>query len=1037
MRKKYKLKGTTPVKEVALTRKIYTGLAVLAVVLAAFPIPAGAGQTGSIKGRITDQNGAPLDGAYLYLASPAKPGISNFMTSKTGRFSFFLLPPGSYQITVERPGYKTVVVKGAVVFGGSTVSIDIRMEPSEIEGEIVEREAGSAVDRESPRNAVFLDRDVVTRVPAPRDFRILLSLVPGLIFENEQTGFRASAHGAPVTANAFMLGGVDVTDPVFKDSLSRINVDLIDQVVVETAALPVDAAPAQGAYIQVIHQSGGNSSHGSLDYTYAGSGLAKQLWSAEEIAEMGRNPLLSPESRYDYSLTSGGPVLRDISWYFSNIRYRTASGPTPFERWKDPFEVWHPRFYFYDKDLSALFKLSANVGNAYKGFAEFGFSRISQSALKEELAWNRTGSATRILDGARLFTAQAGFTYHAGQENVIDLSLGHVSSHHPVLLSPSGLDKPQIQDLATGYAWGSGSLNEREKIKRTRVGATLAHLEDRFLGLPHDLIVGGDYETMTSLTSVWKADNLIYNFLDGSPYTFGQAVSPASGDLVGFGLIGFWIAPKDEEALSVQRDVKRLGIFARDTIKIGRLSLSLGLRFDRSDARFVAVTKGPSGNEESTAIGDSLIRPVTGRNPYGLISLDGWEKAIVWNSLSPRLGLSWDLFGSGRTVFKGSFSRMPEYLGLGYSRDFAPLDPLRSHDFYWYDENGNGVVDAGDSYLLFPDDYRVYKPEFYRQAIDPDLDAPVIEEWTAGLEQEIFRDFTLSFRYVSRTHKNLVGNALYDPSTEVAWSRLADSPEGWWVPFTTVVPGADGYPDVPVTVHYRSATAPFFFERIENIPELEAKYRGFELSFRKRMSRNWQLLGSMVWSRSNGTTGLASPWSAGNTAAFISPNSFVNHTEAARLAQDRPFSLRLMGTVRFKWDIFLSLAVRAQSGAGWARSVTIIPPESWALDLQADRTPVTVLLEEPGTRRYPAWKNADLRLEKEFRTNGRTRFAVSMDVLNVLGEKYRIHDLNDGGTWSPAGEGAGPGERILSGTYNTFLPLWGTRAVRFNLSLRF
>jgi hypothetical protein len=76
-------------------------------------------------------------------------------------------------------------------------------------------------------------------------------------------------------------------------------------------------------------------------------------------------------------------------------------------------------------------------------------------------------------------------------------------------------------------------------------------------------------------------------------------------------------------------------------------------------------------------------------------------------------------------------------------------------------------------------------------------------------------------------------------------------------------------------------------------------------------------------------------------------------------------------------------------------------------------------------------------LEKEFKTADRTMFSASVDVFNVLGDKYRTLDLNDGGTWAPDGEGTGTGTRVLSGTYGTYLPLWGTRVIRLNINLKF
>ncbi|OGD16566.1 MAG: hypothetical protein A2V76_05715 [Candidatus Aminicenantes bacterium RBG_16_63_14] len=997
-----------------------------------------AGPKGAIKGKVVDDKGAPLSGAYLYVTSPASLGITNYITSKTGRYGIVGLEPGTFKIVVEAPGFKTVSVDDVALSAGATATVNFKMEPTDIEEEPMTGRPGPTLDRDSSRAAVILDRELITRLPLHRDFTAVLGLVPGLVFEADTPGMRASFNGAPVTANLLVLDGVIATHPVDARAMGRINVDVIDEVVVETAGHAAEAGPAQGAYVNIVHRPGSGSPQGSLSYSASGRGLVDSLWTAGEIAEMDGAAAPALKREHDLSLTYGGPVLEDMAWLFANVRYKTQGSRAPFRYWTDPLGVRHFVYDYAERDFAGLFKLSMNVLDKFKGVLEFGFSGLREPVYEADIDRLRPESSTRELSGEGVMLGRGGFSYIVNQSTFLDLSVGYTKYKQPLILNEMASAKPQYHDVITGYSWGSGSLNDREVASRMSAKGTITRLLDKFLGMPHELVAGGEYETMYSTSSVWKADNLIHNYTAGSPYTFGNVISPFSGNDVGCGLIGFYIAPQGEGNMTVRRELKRLGAFAQDTMRIGgRISLSGGLRFDRSEARFPAVIKGASGNSVSVDLGNTLIDPLMGYNPYSTVSLGAWEKAIIWNSLSPRAGLSFDVLGNGRTLLKGSWARLPEYLGLGYSQDLAQVDPLASHDFFWFDEDTNGLVGTSDMFIPLPYDFRVYKSEYFRQAVDPDLKAPVIEEWTAGLEQEILRDFTLSVRYISRHHTNIIGHVLYDPSTQVPWWRLEDAPTGWWVPFSTVVPGTGGYADVPVTVYLRSSTAPNFFERIENVPDLDAKYRSLEFSFRKRMSRNWQLFGSFTWSRSTGTAGVASRWSAGNSPVLLNPNAFINIAATNRLLQDRPLVARLAGTVRFRWDIYLSFLFKAQSGAPWARTVTVIPPSDWAAANGADMAPVTVYLEGPGARRFGSWKNLDVRLEKEFAKAGRSLFAVSVDVFNLLGDKYRTLDLNDGGTWSPDGEGAGTGTRVLSGTYGKYWPLWGTRVVRLNLSLKF
>ena len=554
------------------------------------------------------------------------------------------------------------------------------------------------------------------------------------------------------------------------------------------------------------------------------------------------------------------------------------------------------------------------------------------------------------------------------------------------------------------------------------------------------ILLGGDYRNESTASSVWKTNDLVMTYLNGSPYLYGEAVSPVSGETVGKGLVGFSIAPRDEGAWMVKRELRQLGVYLQDTMNIaGRVSLSFGLRFDHSSTRFPTASKGQAGNTVALLLGSSLIQPDYGFNPYNLLGFGQWDGVIVWNSLYPRAGLSFDLLGTGQTVVKASYAVVPQNLGLGYQQalDILPFNLV--HNFIWYDENGDGLVDAPDvdSYTLVPYNFDLYRGDFYKSRVSPGLEPPKLAEWTAGFESEVARNFTLSVRWVQRTWQNVIGDVLYDPETGQTWYDARNSPEGWWVPFTTTVPGIDEYGPTPVTVYFRSTTAPEPFGQLRNVPELERRFRGLEFTLAKRMAHNWQLFASLVLGRSTGPAGLTLPWAAGMAASPLTPNSFVNLEEGSRTRLDRPFMLNLAGTVRFKWDIYLSAYLRASSGAPWARTVTIVPPESWVAENQTDPTPVTVYLESPGSRREKYRKNLDLRLEKEFVKAGRTRFSLYLDVFNVLGDKYRTLDLNDGGLWEPVEEGSVAGERILSSTYGTYTSALGVRVFAFSLSLHF
>jgi hypothetical protein len=60
-------------------------------------------QTATLKGLITDTEGFPLPGAFIYVDSPSMLDIKTYVTSETGRIKFHNLPPCTYKITVKMP----------------------------------------------------------------------------------------------------------------------------------------------------------------------------------------------------------------------------------------------------------------------------------------------------------------------------------------------------------------------------------------------------------------------------------------------------------------------------------------------------------------------------------------------------------------------------------------------------------------------------------------------------------------------------------------------------------------------------------------------------------------------------------------------------------------------------------------------------------------------------------------------------------------------------------------------------------------------
>src|SRR5262245_47821677 len=64
--------------------------------------------TGTIRGQITDQQGLPLPGATVTVISSNLQGVRATTSSDHGDYVLTLLPPGTYDVTFEMPGFETI-----------------------------------------------------------------------------------------------------------------------------------------------------------------------------------------------------------------------------------------------------------------------------------------------------------------------------------------------------------------------------------------------------------------------------------------------------------------------------------------------------------------------------------------------------------------------------------------------------------------------------------------------------------------------------------------------------------------------------------------------------------------------------------------------------------------------------------------------------------------------------------------------------------------------------------------------------------------
>lgn len=1014
-------------------------------------------QTGSIKGTVTDDEGIPLPGVTVTASSPAMMGTKSYVTAETGVFRFPALPPGHYSITAELPGFKTLKREEIIVRVGKVITINFAMEMTTIEEEVTVVAASPVVDMQQSKIAVIMDKELLKNIPMARDLYDIVNAAPGAISEEQSYRRTSSIHGATVRSNVYAFDGVTMNDPVVMYPLTNINFDVMDEVEMVMGAHPASTGYCDGAYINVVTRSGGNEFSGGATFYFTNESFAQHLWPEEQVQALDISKPAVDKTWIDGSLTFGGPIVKDKLWFFSNVRYIKMEKTTTFKEFTDILGRSHGAYDWSHNEVMGFFKLTSQLTSNLKFAGMFNYV-MRNRPMYEEPGTYTTYIATRMWDHEKDYTGTGILSYILNQNTFFELRAGYVSRLFPIPLQEEARGLPWINDYAE--PWGSittARFNETYLRKRFQSGAYFTRFQDNFLGGNHEFKGGLEFEHAYGDWDWWRKDNLLWYWdsrqAGGGPYYYGtvptytHSLTGDTYDDVGRGRIYFYICSDEAGKTKIIDNARRIGAYIQDSVTFGeRLTVNVGLRFDRTWGWKPAVTKGEGGNPMSVYIGEKYIKPYIaknwpddypeGFNPYAEYSSEEWKDIMIWNSFSPRIGLTYDLFGDGRTALKASFSRYTEYMMLQYFSTLHSFYP-RSMRFYWYDTDKDGVLGTADDYEVYKYDYRVMDPTYSKNKLNPDAKSPVNDELTFGIWHELFENFSLGVNFLYKDKKNIYEDVMYDPDNKEYWYHW-DQPKTkeYYVPFQAIVPGADDYPDQNVTVYIRSNDAPEIFYQATNCPELKRKYWALEFLFNKRMADGWQFNGSIVYSKAYGNIGGMYDQSWGWSGAGDSPNTFYN--AYGRTNIDRPLQIKLMGTAALPYRIFLSAYYRFSSGSPWIREGYIVPPKDWCEANNADQDYYWVNFEDRNEpRRNRTFNILDLRLEKEFMIGDFGKLGAYIDVLNILGWSNLDVGRQDVQYYFPSAENVSePGNVTIYSSYK--VPREIEEGVRtFKFSIRF
>ncbi|MGH9967121.1 MAG: TonB-dependent receptor [Pyrinomonadaceae bacterium] len=269
--------------------------------------------TGTIQGTVLDANGGAVPGASVEIKNVDTNLSRSLSTDNEGRFVALSLPPGTYNVTISKQGFATLVVENASLTVGQALSLPLSMKVSGVE-ERVTITATPTIDTVKTESSTTLNEKTVSNTPIlGRKFEDLLTLTPGVSIVQGPDGDEINFVGQRGIFNNVSLDGGDYNNGFFGEQAGGqraaidIPLDAVKEFQVVATGANAEFGRTAGGIINVITKSGTNEFHGSLFHFQRLEALTANASDGTPLTDFRRE---------QFGGTIGGPIVRDKAFFF-------------------------------------------------------------------------------------------------------------------------------------------------------------------------------------------------------------------------------------------------------------------------------------------------------------------------------------------------------------------------------------------------------------------------------------------------------------------------------------------------------------------------------------------------------------------------------------------------------------------------------------------------------------------------------------------------------------------------------------------------
>src|SRR5438034_5221632 len=294
----------------------------------AFAQGGGASTTGSINGKVTDASQAVLPGVTVTVSSPSMMGVQSTVTDTGGNYRFPALPPGTYTVQFELPGFNTLKRENIQIAMGFTAAVNVELAVASLQETVTVTGDSPVIDTSSTRVQQNFKLEALQEIPNSRDLWSLLALTPAVTMSRIDVGGDRARTPTGYTAYGFsgqnrvLVEGINTTEGTSGAGF-YVDYGSFEEVFLGKNGQGAEM-PTPGVQSQMLGKSGGNKFQGEIYQDYEtnsmisgniGANLPAQFAYSATNPNGVRDHSNETTSYRDFNINVGGPLKQDKLWW--------------------------------------------------------------------------------------------------------------------------------------------------------------------------------------------------------------------------------------------------------------------------------------------------------------------------------------------------------------------------------------------------------------------------------------------------------------------------------------------------------------------------------------------------------------------------------------------------------------------------------------------------------------------------------------------------------------------------------------------------